>query len=150
MDLDTPYHGSMSWSLDMRCLYCDGKLPLYRKLTHGQFCSTAHSKAYWQEQEQLAIERLHQAHPSVRTHRSPVALEALKGPTEFTPAELTGFVTEVLAPHWSDVMSKMAADPYAFEPECRPEWPALTTSGHPRAGYLRRGTGRPLQNPSGA
>src|SRR5580704_17606401 len=42
----------------MRCLYCDGKLPLYRKIAHGQFCSATHRKAYWQEQERLAVERL--------------------------------------------------------------------------------------------
>ena len=50
---------SMSWTEDTRCLYCEGRLPLYRKITHGQFCSSAHRKSYWQEQERLAIERLH-------------------------------------------------------------------------------------------
>src|SRR6478752_1766370 len=62
--------GSMSWSDDTRCLYCEGRLPLYRKITHGQFCSSAHRKAYWQEQERLAIERLHQTHSSLRSYRS--------------------------------------------------------------------------------
>src|SRR6185295_13564439 len=60
--------GSMSWSDDTRCLYCEGRLPLYRKVTHGQFCSSAHRKSYWQEQERLAIERLHQSHNTLRSY----------------------------------------------------------------------------------
>src|SRR6266851_7641939 len=70
---------SMSWSDETRCLHCDGKLPLYRKLTSGQFCSSAHRKAYWQEQERLAVERLHQTHDSLRAYRPPGALEAILG-----------------------------------------------------------------------
>src|SRR5512143_2775598 len=65
--------GSMSWSDDTRCLYCEGKLPLYRKVTHGQFCSSAHRKSYWQEQERLALERLHQSHVTLSSHRPTVA-----------------------------------------------------------------------------
>lgn len=70
----------MSWSAETRCLYCDGKLPLYRKLTSGQFCSAKHAKAYWQEQEQLAVERLHQTHDSIRAYRPAGALDAILGP----------------------------------------------------------------------
>ena len=69
----------MAWSDNVRCLYCDGKLPLYRKLTSGQFCSAAHRKSYWQDQERLAVERLHQTHDSLRAYRSPEALEAILG-----------------------------------------------------------------------
>ncbi|HEV2202775.1 MAG TPA: hypothetical protein VGR73_23395 [Bryobacteraceae bacterium] len=68
----------MSWSDDTRCLYCDGKLPLYRKITSGQFCSAAHRRAYWQEQERLAVERLSQTHDSLRAYRPPGA-EAILG-----------------------------------------------------------------------
>ncbi len=60
---------SMSWSDDMRCLFCDGKLPLYRKITSGQFCSAKHRNAYWKEQERLAVERLSQTHDSLRAYR---------------------------------------------------------------------------------
>ena len=70
---------SMSWSDETRCLHCDGKLPLYRKLTSGQFCSAAHGKAYWKEQERLAVERLHQTHDSLRAYRPAGALEAILG-----------------------------------------------------------------------
>ena len=69
----------MAWSDNMRCLYCDGKLPLYRKITSGQFCSAVHRKAYWQDQERLAVERLHQTHDSLRAYRPPGALEAILG-----------------------------------------------------------------------
>src|SRR5215467_4025198 len=73
---------SMSWSDDIRCLYCDGRLPLYRKITHGQFCSTAHRKAYWQEQERLAVERLNQTHNSLRAYRPPSGAEDILGVSE--------------------------------------------------------------------
>src|SRR5579862_6196358 len=85
---------SMSWSDDMRCLYCDGKLPLYRKITHGQFCSTAHRKAYWQEQERLAVERLHQTHSTLKALRPLAPVEAILGPALEPKSELGGY-----APH---------------------------------------------------
>src|SRR5579871_5962109 len=69
----------MSWADDIRCLYCDGRLPLYRKITNGQFCSAAHRKAYWKEQERLAVERLHQTHDSLRAYRPAGADEAILG-----------------------------------------------------------------------
>ena len=71
----------MSWSDDMRCLYCDGKLPLYRKITSGQFCSATHRRAYWKEQERLAVERLLQTHDSLQAYRPPGS-EELLGLTE--------------------------------------------------------------------
>ena len=66
----------MSWSDDMRCLHCDGKLPLYRKITNGQFCSAGHRRDYWKEQERLAVERLSQTHDSLRAYQPPAALLA--------------------------------------------------------------------------
>src|SRR5258706_6961133 len=82
----------MSWSDDMRCLYCDGKLPLYRKITSGQFCSAVHRKAYWQDQERLAVERLHQTHDSLRAYRPADALEAILGkPAASDPVGSDGY-----------------------------------------------------------
>ena len=70
----------MAWSGNLRCLHCDGKLPLYRKLTSGQFCSKAHSEAYWGEQQRLAVERLHETHDSLRAYKAPAdTLEAILG-----------------------------------------------------------------------
>jgi len=74
----------MSWADDIRCLYCDGRLPLYRKITNGQFCSSAHRKAYWQEQERLAVERLHQTHDSLRAYRPAGGVESILGRTTIT------------------------------------------------------------------
>ncbi len=71
---------SMSWSDDTRCLYCDGKLPLYRKLTNGQFCSTGHQKAYWKEQERLAVEVLHRTHDALMAFRPAQDIELIIGP----------------------------------------------------------------------
>jgi hypothetical protein len=84
--------GSMSWSDDTRCLYCEGRLPLYRKITHGQFCSSEHRKAYWKEQERLAVERLQQTHITLSSQRPLVVV---------TPAELHRPLEPVVAetPH---------------------------------------------------
>src|SRR5277367_3119516 len=110
----------MSWSSDIRCLYCDGRLPLYRKITSGQFCSTAHRKAYWQEQEKLAVERLHQTHSSLRAYRPQGSVEAILGPEEpafeaFDPAAIP--VPVIAAP---------AANLSAAE---RPEWLVYANAG---------------------
>lgn len=42
----------------MRCQYCGKRLPLFRKLTDGEFCSPAHRKLFFDQQEQLALGRL--------------------------------------------------------------------------------------------
>src|ERR1700691_5291020 len=102
----------MSWSYDMRCLHCDGKLPLYRKITSGQFCSAGHRKAYWQEQERLAVERLHQTHTSLRVHRPPSSIESILG-RDPGPAELGGFVAAVLYPQSQGAPRMLVADPLA-------------------------------------
>ncbi|HEY2857754.1 MAG TPA: hypothetical protein VGJ21_05010, partial [Terracidiphilus sp.] len=81
----------MSWSDDTRCLYCEGRLPLYRKITHGQFCSSGHRKSYWQDQERLAVERLHQTHNTLNAHRLALPDEA-RGPLlEPTPLANAAF-----------------------------------------------------------
>lgn len=89
----------MAWSDDMRCLHCDGKLPLYRKITSGQFCSAIHRKAYWQDQERLAVERLHQTHDSLRAYRPAEALEAILGkPAASEPVGLDRYYLADTAP----------------------------------------------------
>jgi hypothetical protein len=116
----------MSWSDDMRCLFCDGKLPLYRKITHGQFCSTAHRKAYWQKQEQLAIERLHQTHNSLRAYRVPGPVESILGPTPpDTVPELSGFASPAYGHRYASQPAEVVADLFAFESEARPVEPSL-------------------------
>src|SRR5882724_1994968 len=83
----------MSWGEDVRCLFCDGRLPLYRKLTDGQFCSAAHRKGYVIEQQRLGVERLHQfqtgsfAIPVTPLRDEPQSLDA----TELLPSEAIHF-----------------------------------------------------------
>jgi hypothetical protein len=82
-----PYDGIMSWSDDMRCLYCDGKLPAFRKIANGQFCSATHQRAYWKKQELMAVERLTRTDESLRAAMpEDPALAALRPPVAQTPA----------------------------------------------------------------
>lgn len=48
----------MAKSGSSRCLHCGARLPLYRQLTEAGFCSSAHRKAYTDDQARLAVERL--------------------------------------------------------------------------------------------
>ena len=84
----------MSWSDDMRCLYCDGKLPLYRKIASGQFCSAGHRRQYWKEQERLAVERLSQTHDSLRAYRPEGAATALDAALAANPSHLESLERE--------------------------------------------------------
>ena len=68
----------MSWSSDIRCLYCDGKLPLYKNHERAILLLT-HRKVYWQEQERLGVERLHETHDSLRAFRPMEGVEAVLG-----------------------------------------------------------------------
>src|SRR5258708_39793060 len=72
--------GLMARADDARCLFCDGKLPLFRKLTNGQFCSKEHQKAYWKEQERLAVEVLHRTHDALMAYKPPGDIELIIGP----------------------------------------------------------------------
>src|SRR5580658_22370 len=122
----------MAWSDNMRCLYCDGKLPLYRKITSGQFCSTVHRKLYWQEQERLGVERLHQTHDSLRAFRPPEGAEAILGyPAGYPDAagfELpdpppSGIIPPTVAPKYDESPSLVASDPFSYEAELAPQTP---------------------------
>ena len=65
----------------MRCLFCGKRLALLRKLTDGEFCSTAHRKRYLEEEQKLALARL--IEEQHRTDRRPQSLSAC---TEKIPA----------------------------------------------------------------
>jgi hypothetical protein len=120
---------TMSWSDDMRCLFCDGKLPLYRKITHGQFCSTSHRKAYWQEQERLAVERLHQTHSSLRAAMPRASVESILGPPVQVETVLGGFVAPAqIYPQAQGAPWLLAADPLVYDMELIPGKPVWTRS----------------------
>src|ERR1700678_3303899 len=112
----------MSWASDVRCLYCDGKLPLYRKITNGQFCSTPHRKLYWQEQERLGVERLHQTHDSLRAIRPPEGVQAILGNPMAEPSP-SGSIAFPLEPAAYQSQSYATGDAYAFESELQPHVP---------------------------
>src|SRR4051812_43872325 len=111
----------MSWSDDIRCLHCDGRLPLYRKITSGQFCNASHRKAYWQEQERLAVERLHQTHDSLRAYRPITAADAVlaypdpepvQAPIAIEPDPALGqMVPATMFPRLDSPRLLLAADP---------------------------------------
>jgi hypothetical protein len=82
----------MSWTGDIRCLYCDGKLPLLRKITSGQFCSVQHRKLYWEEQERLGVERLHQTHNSLMAVKPAAGAEQILGKLPGNPPVATATV----------------------------------------------------------
>jgi hypothetical protein len=107
----------MSWSSDIRCLYCDGRLPLYRKITSGQFCSTAHRKLYWQEQERLGVERLHQTHDSLQAFRPKEGVQAILGPPP------SGIILPQVEPKFDESPAMVAADPYSYEADLAPQTP---------------------------
>jgi hypothetical protein len=137
----------MSWSDDMRCLYCDGKLPLYRKITHGQFCSAAHRKAYWQEQERLAVERLHQTHSSLKAFRSSASVESILGRdpgSESGEMELSGFVRAVLYPQSHGAPRMLLADPLAYDLERTPGKLEWSLPEHPDRSIRSGGPVHPL------
>src|SRR5882724_11126006 len=104
---------------DVRCLFCDGRLPLYRKLTSGQFCSPAHKKAYWQEQERLAVERLHQTHSSLQSYAAaPETIEQILGqpaapnpPAAPEAPEHAGLMLSKLEPRTDTSPNMVATDP---------------------------------------
>jgi hypothetical protein len=136
----------MSWSSDIRCLYCDGKLPLYRKITSGQFCSAPHRKLYWQEQERLGVERLHQTHDSLRAFRPPEGVEAILGTNYSLPEEPapSGPIQPTVTPKLDESPSMIASDPFSYESDLAPQtplWAPQIAADHddapaPMAGFM--------------
>jgi hypothetical protein len=58
----------------MRCLHCGKDIPLFKRLSGGEFCSEAHRRDYHQEYSQLALNRLMQASaPQPKSEKHPVA-----------------------------------------------------------------------------
>jgi len=125
----------MSWADDIRCLFCDGRLPLYRKITNGQFCSAAHRKSYWQEQERLAVERLHQTHDSLHAYKPRGPVEAILGKIE-TPLEIPVELPVETAPTIASAISMEGFEPNV--PTERPGWLTFANSGDVPAGLFVR------------
>jgi hypothetical protein len=136
----------MSWSDDTRCLFCDGKLPLFRKLAQGQFCSKVHQEAYWKEQEQLAVQVLHRTHETLQAYKPATSIESILGPTP-APAESdprpsletvpdlqwlqVQYAGDPIAPPISAII---AADPVEYEPHPRASKPSREIENTPLRG----------------
>lgn len=134
----------MSWADDTRCLYCDGKLPLFRKLAQGQFCSKQHQEAYWKEQEALAVEVLHRTHDALQAYKPTGSIEDILGPSPvasspapslFPTAPLPPPSNSPLPPLGSPTLSQPQRLPdLRQEPEPEvfvPSWAARTPEAEP-------------------
>ena len=78
----------------MRCLLCGKRLALLRKLTDGEFCSSAHRKRYVEEEQKLALARLvdegkrsARARSSRRPDSTPGGKQRTEEPAGFRPVE---------------------------------------------------------------
>jgi hypothetical protein len=78
----------MAWSDTSRCLYCDGKLPLLRKMGQGAFCQPAHQEAYRLEQERLALQSLAGSH-DVLLAATRTVVPVSDAPPSLVPSALT-------------------------------------------------------------
>src|ERR1051326_4019129 len=102
----------------------------YRKITNGQFCSDKHRKAYWSEQERLAVERLHQTHDCLQAYRPPGALEAILGiPTEQDPPAFWQALPEPISPRTQKFPEFVATDPLTFDVYLQAIRPSLPEVG---------------------
>ena len=66
----------------MRCQYCGKRLPLFRKLKDGEFCSAAHREQFHAQSDQLAVAALQEQ----RERRMRTVLPAPAVPIEVVPA----------------------------------------------------------------
>ena len=69
----------------MRCLHCGKDIPLFKRLSGGEFCSEAHRRDYHQEYSQLALNRLMQAGPQPSGEKHTVAPLLVPKPAPPTP-----------------------------------------------------------------
>jgi hypothetical protein len=116
----------MSWTGDIRCLYCDGKLPLLRKITNGQFCSVLHRKLFWEEQEKLGVERLHQTHNALMAFQPVAGSEAIIGKTNPGKPVPAIAMVDVEAPPACGIISK-----YTLPAPCWPVGGMLAEAPEP-------------------
>src|SRR6185369_14624469 len=104
----------MGWANHARCLHCGVNLPLYRKITDGEFCSAAHRKAFQEDQSRLAIQRLMETQQMCNRVTDAVRADSL---APGTPSEL------IESPRCQPVdmaPAFVAADPLAYDFAGRP------------------------------
>lgn len=69
---------------DIRCLHCNGRIPLFRKIKDGQFCSDTHRRIYTAEQERMAVDRLRSGRETLDAATA-VADPQVAPPLQWTP-----------------------------------------------------------------
>jgi len=109
----------MAWADEARCLHCNGKLPLFRKLRNGQFCSAQHEKEYWAEQERLAVEVLHRTHDVLMAYKPLDDVELIIGPAVDWHGTATPEPPRVQAPQVSAAQNIPPAELSSPEPDSR-------------------------------
>jgi hypothetical protein len=125
-------------------------LPLYRKITNGQFCSAAHRKAYWVEQERLAVERLHQTHDSLHAYRPQGNVESILGKVEPepSPVEIVEFQPVVEErPAWLPAVNAGDVPVAGFCSTFSASYPALSANHLAGADPQPLGYSRPIHTP---
>ncbi|MEO5923926.1 MAG: hypothetical protein ABIR70_08880 [Bryobacteraceae bacterium] len=133
----------MSWSDDTRCLFCDGKLPLFRKLAQGQFCSKVHQEAYWKEQDQLAVQVLHRTHDALQAYKPAASIESILGPAATPAAEPKPF--SGIVPELQRLQSQQAGPPIAPPTAAIVSADPVEYEAHPRASKPQRDLENPLR-----
>jgi hypothetical protein len=68
----------------MRCLHCGKDIPLFKRLSGGEFCSDAHRREYQQEYSKLALSRLMHPVPEPGMEKPPVAPLPLPAPPQLS------------------------------------------------------------------
>ena len=70
----------------MRCLYCQKRIPLLRKLSSGEYCSDEHRLRFLAEQERMALARLVEAQQRFSEEAIHVARISAISEEEYPPA----------------------------------------------------------------
>jgi hypothetical protein len=133
-------------------------------VTHGQFCSSAHRKSYWQEQERLALERLQQSHITLSANRPPAAEEPIVRPElrvpqpvipvfeasvsipvaeeapqiDFAVPDMSGMLLQHVGATSGNVPDRIVADPIEYDAASRPLPPSAVWAA-PRTKSLPEG-----------
>lgn len=131
----------------MRCQYCGKRLPLFRKLKDGEFCSTDHREQFHAQNNELAVASLRQQRE--RTKRAQLGTKTLrKDPAANEPGAADGFcdryLTSAPAAMALGQLAAVALEPATpqvrpFMPErpivapvyAKPNWDSVTSSPVP-------------------
>ena len=86
------------------CMFCEASLSVGTKLLHGRYCSSEHKEAYFKSMDELGLERLIAAKPTMRSYEpctKPLALavQAPDQPVHVQPELRTPSFAARMRPH---------------------------------------------------